>query len=93
MGFFTNHHQLTRLSRQVALLSEQVEHLTRLVELLARERGIGDAIIQQSRPEEEPFWQEARRLKHAGTPILAIKLVREHTGMGLRDAKESVDRL
>lgn len=36
---------------------------------------------------------EAHRLKLSGKEIRAIKYVREQTGMGLREAKELVDRL
>ncbi len=36
---------------------------------------------------------EARRLLHAGKLIEAIKLVRERTGMGLKEAKDYVERL
>ena len=36
---------------------------------------------------------QARSLKSAGQPIQAIKLVREHTSWGLREAKEYVDTL
>ena len=35
---------------------------------------------------------EARRLLHAGKLIEAIKLVRERTGMGLKEAKDYVER-
>ncbi|MBT3376753.1 MAG: hypothetical protein HN742_14845 [Lentisphaerae bacterium] len=36
---------------------------------------------------------EVQDLLYAGEKIAAIKLVREHTGLGLREAKEKVDRL
>ena len=36
---------------------------------------------------------QARSLKSAGQPIQAIKLVREHTSWGLREAKNYVDGL
>ncbi|MEU8076498.1 ribosomal protein L7/L12 [Catellatospora citrea] len=35
----------------------------------------------------------ARALKQQGRPIEAIKLVRRHTGLGLREAKDVVDAL
>ena len=93
MGLFTSDEQIARLSRKVDSLSAQVRHLTRLVEHLARGQGVDEAVLEGFTPQEEPFWAEARRLKRAGSPIAAIKLVREHTGMGLREAKEAVDRL
>jgi large subunit ribosomal protein L7/L12 len=36
---------------------------------------------------------EVRELKSRNQLIHAIKVMREHTGMGLRDAKDAVDRL
>jgi ribosomal protein L7/L12 len=36
---------------------------------------------------------DARRLKRQGRAIEAIKLVRQHTGLGLREAKDVVDGL
>ena len=93
MGLFTSDEQIARLSRKVDSLSGQVRHLTRLVEHLARGQGVDEAVLEGFSPHEEPFWEEARRLKRAGSPIAAVKLVREHTGMGLREAKEAVDRL
>ena len=36
---------------------------------------------------------EARRLKHAGRAIDAIKLIRQHTGLGLKEAKDAYDAL
>jgi large subunit ribosomal protein L7/L12 len=36
---------------------------------------------------------EARRLKHAGKAIEAIKLIRQHTGLGLKEAKDAYDAL
>jgi ribosomal protein L7/L12 len=35
----------------------------------------------------------ARRLKAAGRAIEAIKLIRQHSGLGLKDAKDMYDRL
>jgi ribosomal protein L7/L12 len=36
---------------------------------------------------------EARRLKESGNKIEAIKLYREHTGLGLKEAKDAVEEL
>jgi ribosomal protein L7/L12 len=35
--------------------------------------------------------QEVRRLKDGGNKIEAIKLYREQTGLGLKEAKDAVD--
>jgi ribosomal protein L7/L12 len=36
---------------------------------------------------------EVRELKSRNQLIQAIKVMRQHTGMGLRDAKDAVDRM
>jgi ribosomal protein L7/L12 len=42
---------------------------------------------------EEDVLGEARRLKHAGRAIEAIKLIRQRTGLGLKEAKDAYDAL
>ncbi|GAA1181006.1 hypothetical protein GCM10009584_23780 [Ornithinimicrobium humiphilum] len=93
MGLFGNDDQIRSLTRQVTDLKAQVQRLTAVVELLAREQGVSTAALAAVAPAEEPWVDEARRMKAETGPIAAIKLVRERTGMGLREAKEAVDRL
>ncbi len=38
-----------------------------------------------------PWLEEVRRLKASGKAINAIKLYREHTNLGLKEAKDAVD--
>jgi large subunit ribosomal protein L7/L12 len=38
-----------------------------------------------------PWLEEVRQLKNSGKKINAIKLYREHTGVGLKEAKDVVD--
>jgi ribosomal protein L7/L12 len=40
-----------------------------------------------------PWLEEVRALKHSGNVISAIKLYREHTGLGLKEAKDAVEGL
>jgi ribosomal protein L7/L12 len=42
-------------------------------------------------PADGAWLQEVRRLKEGGNKIEAIKLYREHTGLGLKEAKDAVD--
>ena len=42
---------------------------------------------------EEDFLEQARWLKRHGKAIDAIKLIRQHTGKGLREAKDAYDAL
>ncbi|GAB3253216.1 ribosomal protein L7/L12 [Nocardioides dilutus] len=39
------------------------------------------------------WMSEVRRLKESGNVITAIKLYREHTGLGLKEAKDAVEAL
>lgn len=93
MGLFSNEPEVRALSRQVASLSAQVDRLTAVVELLARSQGVSDTELAALQVREEPWLTEARHLKEIQGPIKAVRLVRDRTGMGLREAKEVVDGL
>ena len=95
MGLFggeTSRDELMRLEARVAALEVAVARLS---------SGAGAGPAPTSGPPEPPdgevsigAWAaEARSLKDAGQAIAAIKLVREHTGSGLKPAKDFVDRL
>lgn len=49
--------------------------------------------VQKNAPLTEETVTEARALVERGKPIQAIKLIREHTGMGLAEAKKITDAL
>ncbi|MBA9007646.1 50S ribosomal protein L7/L12 [Thermomonospora cellulosilytica] len=54
----------------------------------------GMAMAKASRPPREvtpAVWDEARALVDKGQLIHAVKVVRQHTGMSLKDAKDYVD--
>jgi len=69
--------------------------------LLTSCRCCGGAVSNQARlcphcgqPEPGPFqgWEfEAKRMIEEGKKINAIKLVREHTSLGLKEAKDLVE--
>lgn len=71
------------------LLEVRVRRLEALVERLSVGGGapsLGDSTA-------EPGWQsEARVLVDQGKKIAAIKVVREQTGLGLKEAKDLVER-
>ncbi len=62
---------------------------------LARIERKLDLILQSLGVEApaEPWEDEARALAAAGKKIEAIKVCREHTGLGLAEAKAVVDRM
>jgi ribosomal protein L7/L12 len=96
----TDRGELLDLQNRVSRLEEQV---ARLAAALAEETaasptpGVASAPPTQvvvatsaSLPADDSF-AEARALAAAGSKIHAIKVVREQTGMGLRQAKDLVE--
>lgn len=74
----------------VLVQSQRLSNLTSRVERIERAgRASSPAGASGLSPDVE---QEARSLVDSGKKIAAIKLVRERTGLGLKDAKDLVDR-
>jgi ribosomal protein L7/L12 len=69
-------------------LKIRVSRLERQVEFLLRHLGLPDRT-----GEPDVVAGEVLALKRAGRTIEAIKLYREATGLGLREAKDYVDQL
>ncbi len=53
----------------------------------------GDPVTEDSLPVLEVFDEEIRQCLLKGNKIQAIKLYRQQSGLGLREAKEAIDRL
>ena len=72
-------------------LRRRIEVLERRVAMLERAAGLGP---QHSTPYGEPAVSDGvRNLALGGKKIAAIKLLRDETGLGLKDAKNIVDKL
>ncbi len=73
-------------ARTAAIATERkIDRLTAKLDLLLKANGIDpDPPIQ--------FSDRVRKAAAAGRKIEAIKLLREETGLGLRDAKDAVDK-
>ena len=56
-----------------------------------RTPGNPNAVSDGALPANSEWLAEARRLKESGNMIQAIKLYREHTGLGLKEAKDAVE--
>jgi len=94
------HSDYTALETRVGRLEATVAHLLwilaagtddqhqRVRAMLPPETGG----LQDSVTDQQPWQQEARRLAGTGQKLRAIKVVREATGMGLKEAKEYVER-
>jgi large subunit ribosomal protein L7/L12 len=89
--------EVARLSGQVALLSRQVQRLQELVERLAAHQGIDPPppMVISTAPvaDARAVDAEVLMLVQQGKKIQAIKLVRERTGLGLKEAKDLVEGL
>ena len=53
--------------------------------------GNPSAVTDGALPADGEWLAEVRRLKESGKLINAIKLYREHTGLGLKEAKDAVE--
>lgn len=80
------------LYRRIALLEHQVRLLSERLGVPCPTFG-GDAGATASGVLEDGVPSEVVALARAGNAIAAIKLFRELTGAGLREAKEVVDSL
>jgi ribosomal protein L7/L12 len=90
MGLFggsSSHDDLLRLEARVSALEATVARLA------AGLPAPGALETLSGEPSAETWTPEARALKDSGQVIAAIKLVRERTGWGLKEAKDYVDRL
>lgn len=86
----------TRIQQiQIGHLQAQNARLEGLVGLLAERAGIDAAELDQLREDTGTpvVPEECRRLVAEGKVIEAIKAYREHTGAGLKEAKDAIDRV
>jgi ribosomal protein L7/L12 len=75
-----NEQRLTELEQRVARLEQQVE-------FLAGRLGLGDMLS------ERPDMTEIQQLLQRGQKIEAIKVYRQKTGVGLKEAKDAVEAM
>ena len=81
-------------STRIARLEGAVAELQRRVATLERERQQAVPIANAAQdPWSVPPWPDVVRLINAGKKIEAIKVYREHTGVGLKEAKDVVDEV
>ncbi|KQZ66990.1 ribosomal protein L7/L12 [Nocardioides sp. Root151] len=91
-------------ARDIEALRARIGRLEALVELLARHQGISEHEISQvmgptvptaSTPHATgtPISARVRQLAIEGKKIQAIKVHREETGLGLKEAKDAVESL
>lgn len=84
---------ITELRSRVGALELQVQHLTRRLAALQGEELPPVPGLQQAPAGEDPRMAQVRELAANGQKIEAIKVTREITGWGLKEAKDFVDRL
>lgn len=78
--------------KQIETLQAHARGLENLVDELAARAGVSDAELLRLRSQLGPqIPEESRRLVAEGKPIQAIKVYRERTGAGLKEAKDAID--
>lgn len=80
--------------QRVAALEAAVAELTRRVEALEGRGASAPApVVDAVDPWSVPPWPEVVALLQRGKKIAAIKVYREHTGVGLQEAKNTVEEV
>ncbi|MBB5833000.1 ribosomal protein L7/L12 [Brachybacterium aquaticum] len=78
--------------KPIETLQKQVRDLEGLVAHLAERAGVGEAELFRLRGEiGQQIPERSRQLLAEGKKIEAIKVYREETGAGLKDAKDAVE--
>lgn len=77
--------------QKIEALGKRVAALEALVARLAARNGIGDEELLSLRRQGPAVPEESQRLVAEGRHIEAIKVYREHTGAGLKEAKDAID--
>jgi ribosomal protein L7/L12 len=72
---------------------EELERRVAALEWAARTAGQAVPSAVVGHPGDAGVSSEVQRLAMQGKKIQAIKLLRDQTGLGLRDAKDIVDRI
>lgn len=83
------------LRLQIRTLADAITDLQRKVDVLWRRSGLGDAAANQAPAPPAPIdpFIDVRKLIAGGRKIEAIKLYREITASGLKEAKDAVEAL
>jgi ribosomal protein L7/L12 len=76
--------------RQIARLQREIQRLERKVDILLREAGIE---VEEKAEDPFPDMDDVRYLLSEGRKIEAIKVYRQRTGAGLKEAKDAVERM
>ncbi|WP_231991960.1 ribosomal protein L7/L12 [Mycobacterium sp. ACS4331] len=74
-------------------LERRVQHLERRVAELERAAFLAGQPVRSQSVDEPGVSEMVRQLALQGNKIAAIKLLRDETGLGLKEAKDLVDRL
>lgn len=73
--------------------SAQLDRIERKLDMLLSNVGVGVSASSAPAPGEHPRMAEVRAMVAANQKINAIKIYREITGLGLKEAKDAVDAM
>jgi ribosomal protein L7/L12 len=86
-------HAIKLLRERTGIGLKEAKDAVEALERTGRLRLPGDAKPSNRSGDPAEFLAEARRLKEQRRAIEAIKLIRAHTGVGLKEAKDLYDNL
>lgn len=85
--------RVAQQQKQIETLQVHVRRLDGLVDVLAARAGVGEEELAELRGQAgAQIPDRCRALADEGRHIEAIKVYRELTGAGLKDAKDAIDR-
>lgn len=79
-------------SERIEELERQVRRQGELIDILYKRAGIGQ-LDAAGMPSVDGLYPDVVDALNSGQLIVAIKLYREHTGVGLKQAKDAVEAL
>ena len=79
-------------SERIDELERQVRRQGELIDILYKRAGIGQ-LDAAGMPSVDGLYPDVVDALNSGQLIVAIKLYREHTGVGLKEAKDAVEAL
>lgn len=90
MGIFSDVGQLHRIEERLERIEEKLDRL--LSQQSLSQQSLSGQDLSRATG-DEPWMQEVRSLLRRGQKIGAIKVYREHTGVGLKEAKDAVEAM
>ena len=93
MGLFFDKPEEPGRTQRLDALESRVQQLEATVAFLSQREGAAAPVTTSFAGLSTDVLAEVQRHKREGKPVQAVKIYREATGVGLREAKAAVDAL